>query len=131
MLAYSPMASGLLTGSFGRERLDRLAPDDWRRRASAFTEPKLSRNLALVERLAAGRRAPRLQRLPALAVAWTLAVPGVTAAIVGARRPSQLDGWIGAADVTLSAEDLAEIEQALVETGAGTTDPPVPPPLEL
>ncbi len=130
VLAYSPLASGLLTGSFGRESVDRLAPDDWRRRASAFTEPMLSRNLALVERLR-----PVADRhgcsVAALAVAWTLAIPGVTAAIVGARRPSQLDGWIGAADVTLSAEDLAEIEQGLVETGAGTTDPPVPPPLEL
>ena len=69
--------------------------------------------------------------LPALALAWTLAHPGVTAAIVGGRRPSQVDGWIEAADVALSAADLAEIEQAVEETGAGTTDPPVPPPVEL
>jgi aryl-alcohol dehydrogenase-like predicted oxidoreductase len=130
ILAYSPMASGLLTGSFGRERVDRLAPDDWRRRSSMFMEPKLSQNLALVERLRpiADRRGCSVA---ALAVAWTLAIPGVTAAIVGARRPAQVGGWIEAADVQLSEEDLAEIERALDETGAGTTDAPVPPPVEL
>jgi aryl-alcohol dehydrogenase-like predicted oxidoreductase len=130
VLAYSPMASGLLTGSFGRERVDVLAPDDWRRRSPMFAEPKLSQNLALVERLRpiADRRGCSVA---AVAVAWTLATPGVTGAIVGARRPAQVDGWIEAADVELGAEDLAEIERALDETGAGTTDPPVPPPLAL
>ena len=130
VLAYSPMASGLLTGSFGRERIDALAADDWRRRSPIFAEPKLSQNLALVERLRAiaDRRGCSVA---ALAVAWTLAIPGVTAAIVGARRPAQVDGWIEAADVELRAEELAEIERALDETGAGTTDPPVPPPLDL
>ena len=130
VLAYSPMASGLLTGSFGRDGVERLAPDDWRRRSPMFTEPKLSQNLALVERLRpVGERLGC--SLPALALAWTLANPGVTAAIAGGRRPSQVDGWIEAADVALSAADLAEIEQAVEETGAGTTDPPVPPPVEL
>jgi aryl-alcohol dehydrogenase-like predicted oxidoreductase len=130
VLAYSPMASGLLTGSFGRDGVERLAPDDWRRRSPMFTEPKLSQNLALVERL--GRVAERLGcSLPALALAWTLANPGVTAAIAGGRRPSQVDGWIEAADVALSEADLAEIEQAVEGTDAGTTDPPVPPPVEL
>lgn len=130
VLAYSPLASGLLTGSFRRESIEQLPPDDWRRRSPAFSEPKLSQNLAFVARLGpvADRHGCTLSEL---AVAWTLAVPGVTAAIVGARRPSQVDGWIGAAGVSLSADDLAEIERAIDATGAGTADPPVPPPIEL
>lgn len=130
VLAYSPMASGLLTDSFDRGAVARYAPDDWRRRSPMFNEPRLSQNLALVERLrpVAGRLGCSVA---ALAVAWTLAMPGVTAAIAGARRPSQVDGWIEAADVELAAADLAEIEQALADTGAGTTEPPAPPPPEL
>jgi aryl-alcohol dehydrogenase-like predicted oxidoreductase len=95
-----------------------------------FAEPKLSQNLALVERLRpiADRRGCSVS---SVALAWTLAIPGVTAAIAGARRPEQVDGWIDAAEVELSAEDLVEIELALAETGAGTTDPPAPPPIEL
>lgn len=128
VIVYSPMASGLLTGSFSREGLDRLAPDDWRRRSPMFAEPKLSQNLALVERLR-----PIAARhgcdLAALAVAWTLATPGVTAAIVGARRPAQVDGWAPAASVRLSPDDLADIERAIEETGAGTSEPPAPPPV--
>ena len=81
VIGYSPMGSGLLTGSFNREGLDRLAEDDWRRRAPPFQEPKLSQNLALVERLA-----PIAERLgtnvASLAVAWAVAVPGVTGAKV-------------------------------------------------
>lgn len=126
VIAYSPMGSGLLTGSFGREGLGRLAPDDWRRRSPMFAEPKLSQNLALVERLR-----PVAERLgcglPALAVAWVLAVPGVTGAIVGVRRPDQADGWLPAAAIELGPDDLAEIERAIEETGAGTVDPPRPP----
>jgi aryl-alcohol dehydrogenase-like predicted oxidoreductase len=127
VIVYSPMGAGLLTGSFNREGLDRLAPDDWRRRSPVFAEPKLSQNLALVERLQ-----PIAERLgcdlPALAVAWTLAVPGVTGAIVGGRRPDQVDGWLAAAGLRLSEADLGEIEQAIGETGAGTDEPPTPPP---
>ena len=128
VIAYSPMASGLLTGSFYREGLHRLAPDDFRRGAPPFQEPKLSQNLALVERL--GEVAERLgTTLPALAVAWTLAVPGVTGAIVGARRPEQVDDWLGAADVVLDEATLAELERAIEETGAGVDTPPAPPPV--
>jgi aryl-alcohol dehydrogenase-like predicted oxidoreductase len=126
VIVYSPMASGLLTGSFSAGALDRLAEDDWRRRAAAFQEPAFSRSLELVERLrpVAGRLGVGL---PALAVAWTLAVPGVTGAIVGARRASQIDDWLSAADLRLSADDLAVIEHALEETGAGTSEPSQPP----
>jgi aryl-alcohol dehydrogenase-like predicted oxidoreductase len=128
VIVYSPMASGLLTGSFSRGGMERLAPDDFRRNAPPFQEPKLSQNLAFVERL--DGIASRLgTTLPALAVAWTLAVPGVTGAIVGARRPPQVDGWLGAADVQLDEATLAEIERALEETGAGVDTPPTPPPV--
>ena len=127
MIVYSPQASGLLTGSFSRERLEPTAPDDFRHRAPPFQEPKLSQNLALVERIR-----PIAERLgctvSALAVAWTLAVPGVTGAIVGARSPEQVVGWLPAGDLELDDEALAEVELATEETGAGTAEPPQPPP---
>ncbi len=118
VIAYSPMASGLLTGKFDQERVDGLDDDDWRKKDDAFQERQLSRNLALVERLR-----PVAERLgielPALAVAWTLAVPGVSAAIVGARRPDQVNGWLPASEVELSDGDRTEIEEAIRETAAG------------
>jgi aryl-alcohol dehydrogenase-like predicted oxidoreductase len=117
VLAYAPMSSGLLTGKYDRERLNDLAPDDWRRNSATFQEPELSRNLALVEELKALARAHELT-LPLLAVAWVLAVPGVTAAIVGARRPDQVDGWIEAGSIELGSA-LDEIEAAVVRSGAG------------
>jgi aryl-alcohol dehydrogenase-like predicted oxidoreductase len=128
VIAYSPMASGLLTGSFNREGLARLAEDDWRRRAAPFQEPQLSRNLTFVERLEP--LAARLGvSLASLALAWVLAVPGVTGAIVGGRRPSQLDDWRGADELQLDEQTLAEIEAVLEETGAGTDEVPQPPPV--
>ena len=118
VICYSPMQSGLLSGSFDRSRLDNLAPDDWRRTSPEFQEPALSRNLAL-----AGRLEPIAERhrvpVAAVAVAWVNAQPGVTGAIVGARRPSQVDGWIAAGDLELTEADLAEVDQAIRETGAG------------
>jgi aryl-alcohol dehydrogenase-like predicted oxidoreductase len=96
VICYSPMQSGLLTDTFRREQVARFAEDDWRRRSPDFTEPNLSRNLALRDALR-----PIAQRhratVSAVAVAWTLAWPGVTGAIVGGRSPQQVDGWIGAA----------------------------------
>jgi aryl-alcohol dehydrogenase-like predicted oxidoreductase len=122
------MASGLLTGSFNREGLDRLADDDWRRKAPPFQEPKLSQNLALVEAL--GPIAARLGvTVASLALAWVLAVPGVTGAIVGGRRPAQLDDWLGADGLELDSATLAEIEAAVESTGAGIDEPPQPPPV--
>ncbi len=130
VVAYSPMASGLLTGSFNREGLDRLADDDWRRKAPPFQEPKLSQNLALVERLEA--IAVGLgTTVPSLALAWVLAVSGVTGAIVGGRRPSQLDDWLGADGLELDIKILDEIETALEATGAGTDEPQQPPPVAV
>ncbi len=128
VIAYSPMASGLLTGSFNREGLDRLAEDDWRRKAPPFQEPALSRNLALVEAL--GPIASRLGvTVASLALGWVLAVPGVTGAIVGGRRPSQLDGWLGADRLELDEQTLAEIDSAVQATSAGTDEAPQPPPV--
>lgn len=115
VIVYSPMASGLLSGAMTRERIAALPPDDWRRTKSReFQEPRLSRNLRLVERLRA--IGARHGRSPGeVAIAWTLRRPEVTGAIVGARRPEQVDGFIGAADFRLQEAELAEIEAALAE----------------
>src|SRR5262249_24484780 len=100
VIVYSPMQSGLLTDSFSESRLASLAPDDWRRRSPQFRPPRLQATLALRDALRplAGKRGVSVG---ALAVAWTLAWPGVSGAIVGARSPEQVDGWIGAASLAL------------------------------
>jgi aryl-alcohol dehydrogenase-like predicted oxidoreductase len=109
VIVYSPMGSGILTGGMTRERIARLAEDDWRKRDARFNEPQLSQNLALVERLRAV--ADRYDTTPgAVAVAWTLRNPAVDGAIVGFRRPDQVDPILTAASLELTAEDLAEIE---------------------
>ncbi len=109
VIVYAPMASGLLTGAMTRERAARLPPDDWRRNHPEFNEPKLSRNLALVERLQVVGK--RYGRSPGeVAIAWTLRHPAVTGAIVGARSAAQAEGVMRAAEFTLSAEDIAGIE---------------------
>jgi aryl-alcohol dehydrogenase-like predicted oxidoreductase len=126
VIVYSPMASGLLSGSFDRDRLQKLAPDDMRHGRPEFSEPGLSNNLELVERLRT--IAERAECTVAeLAIAWTLRQDGVTGAIVGARRPDQLEQWIGAADVELSDELFDAIGDAISETGAGTAELPTPP----
>jgi aryl-alcohol dehydrogenase-like predicted oxidoreductase len=118
VIVYAPMASGLLTGKFDRARIERLPADDWRRRSANFNEPRLSHNLGLVEHLR--RIADELRiGLPVLAVAWTLSVPGVTGAIVGARSPAQVDGWLPAAEMVLPPHVLDEIQEAIDVTGAG------------
>ena len=109
VIVYSPMGSGLLTGKMTRERIHSLPDDDWRKHDADFQEPQLSRHLALVERLKLV--AQRYDATPgAVAVAWTLANPAVDGAIVGFRRPDQVDGILATAEVNLSAADLAEIE---------------------
>jgi aryl-alcohol dehydrogenase-like predicted oxidoreductase len=112
VIVYSPMASGLLTGAMTRERAANLAKDDWRRRDPEFNEPKLSQNLALVERLRAV--GARHGRSPGeVAIAWTLRHPAVTGAIVGARSAKQVEGVMGAGDFRLSEEEIAAIERGL------------------
>jgi aryl-alcohol dehydrogenase-like predicted oxidoreductase len=108
VIVYSPMQSGLLTGTMTRERVAALPDNDWRRRAKYFQEPYLSQGLTLAETLRSvgakhGRTAGEA------AIAWTLRQPAVTAAIVGARRPDQLDGIVGAADVQFTDVDMKEI----------------------
>jgi aryl-alcohol dehydrogenase-like predicted oxidoreductase len=118
VIVYAPMASGLLTGKFDRSRIEQLPVDDWRRGAANFKEPRLSQNLALVEQLQL--IGDELQiGLPALSVAWTLSVPGVTGAIVGARSPEQIDGWLPAAETRLTQQTLYEIQHAIDLTRAG------------
>ena len=119
VIAYSPMQAGLLTDSFTAARVSALAQDDWRRRAVEFQEPNLSRNLTLRDALQPIARR-RGATVSAIAVGWTLAWPGVTGAIVGARTAAQVDGWIGAATLELTAADLDEIAAAIRRTGAGT-----------
>jgi aryl-alcohol dehydrogenase-like predicted oxidoreductase len=117
VVAYSPMQAGLLTGQFSRERAAQLPDNDWRRRNSHFQEPQLSANLDLVESLR-----PIAERngrtLAQLAIAWVLRRPEVTAAIVGARRPAQIEETAPAADWTLSAADIAETEALLAKRAA-------------
>jgi aryl-alcohol dehydrogenase-like predicted oxidoreductase len=115
LVVYSPMQTGLLTGKYTEERIASLPNEDWRKdRNSHFQEPALSANLALVEKLR-----PIAERngrtLAQLAIAWVLRRPEVTAAIVGSRRPSQIEGTAPAGDWTLSAEDIAEIDALLTE----------------
>jgi len=119
VIVYSPMQSGLLTDTFTDARVAALAADDWRRRSPQFQQPALGRNLALRDALKPIARRHGAT-VSAVAVAWTLAWPGVTGAIVGARTPSQVDGWIGAATLELSAADLDEIAAAISWTAAGT-----------
>jgi aryl-alcohol dehydrogenase-like predicted oxidoreductase len=127
VITYSPLVSGLLSGSFERDRVAALHDTDWRKSSPQFQEPELSRSLDLVDRLR-----PIAERhgvaVPVVAIAWVLAVPGVTGAIVGARVPRHVDGWAEAAGLALDDSDLAEIDAAIAETGAGSDHPPLLPP---
>jgi aryl-alcohol dehydrogenase-like predicted oxidoreductase len=109
VIVYSPMGSGLLTGAMTRERLAGLPEDDWRKHDARFQEPGFSRDLALVERMrtVAERRGASVG---AVAVAWTLRNPAVDGAIVGFRRPDQVDPIVGAANLDLTDDDVMEIE---------------------
>jgi aryl-alcohol dehydrogenase-like predicted oxidoreductase len=110
IIVYSPMKSGLLTGKMTRERIAAMPPDDFRPRTPNFREPKLTRNLALVELLRAiGKRHGRTPG--EVAIAWTLRRAEVTAAIVGLRAPEQLNGMIGSAEFRLSQAEVDEIAE--------------------
>ena len=109
VIVYSPMASGLLTGAMTRERAAKLPDDDWRRNSPEFREPKVSQNLELVERLK--KVAARYGRTPGeVAIAWTLRLPAVTGAIVGARNAKQAEGVMRAGEIKLTPQDISEIE---------------------
>jgi aryl-alcohol dehydrogenase-like predicted oxidoreductase len=111
VIVYSPMGSGLLTGAMTAERVAGLPEDDWRRRSPAFTTD-LDRNLATGAAIARVAERHGVSQAAA-AVGWTLGFRGVTAAIVGARSPEQIDGWIAGASVELTPEDYAEVGSAV------------------
>ena len=109
VMVYSPMGSGLLTGATTRERLAKLPKTDWRTQNAEFQEPKLSEHLKVTDRLR--EVGQRHGRSPGeVAIAWTLRHPAVTGAIVGARNPGQIDGFIGAANFRLTEGEIAGVE---------------------
>ena len=111
VISYSPMASGLLTGAMTRERAAALPENDFRSHSAEFKEPRLSKNIALVERLR--QVGQRLGRSPGeIAIAWVLRHPAITGVIVGARNAKQVEGVMRAADLILTKQDIAEIEGA-------------------
>jgi aryl-alcohol dehydrogenase-like predicted oxidoreductase len=111
VIVYSPMKSGLLSGKMTRERVAALPEDDFRRRAPAFQEPQLTRNLALAALMKEiGARHGR--SAGEVAIAWTLRHPAVTAAIVGMRSAEQAAGVVGALEFQLTLDEIAEIDMA-------------------
>jgi aryl-alcohol dehydrogenase-like predicted oxidoreductase len=110
VIVYSPMSSGLLTGTFSKERVANLAADDWRSKSANFLEPKLTKNLELADRLKSiGKKNNR--NAGEVAIAWVLKNPAVTAAIVGARNPNQVNGVMKAGEVKLTDQDISELEK--------------------
>jgi aryl-alcohol dehydrogenase-like predicted oxidoreductase len=112
VIVYSPMASGLLSGTMTKERIEQLPNDDWRKRDPEFQEPRLSGNLEL-ENLLTDIGYPHNCTAGEVAVGWVLHNPAVTGAIVGARSPRQIEQMIGAAEFRLSESELAQIEEFL------------------
>jgi len=110
VIVYSPMAAGILSGAMTRERAEALPANDWRSKNPDYQEPRLSKNLALVEEL---RTIGGRHGVPpgAVAIAWTLRQPAVTGAIVGFRSPRQVEGLLGAAGLTLAAEEIDVIDR--------------------
>lgn len=119
VLAYGPMAAGLMSDTFTETRAAALPNDDWRRLDPQFQGDRLRRNLALRDALVPLARQHAMSTA-AIAIAWVLAWPGATAAIVGARRPEQVDGWSGAGHLELSPAEIATVAAAIEGTGAGT-----------
>jgi aryl-alcohol dehydrogenase-like predicted oxidoreductase len=118
VIVYSPMHAGLLTGAFSPERVASLPEDDWRKHDDDFTTG-LAANLRVADAMAEVARRHGVSQAAA-AAAWTLAWPGVTAAIVGARRPEQVDGWLAAGSLTLTDDDLDLVAAAIDTAGAGS-----------
>lgn len=112
VIAYSPMASGLLTGAMTKERVEGLPDDDWRKKAPEFTEPRLSRNLELAN-LLSDIAYPYNRTTGEVAVAWVLRNPAVTGAIVGGRHMRQIEGLIGAAEFQIDDLGIEQIDKFL------------------
>ncbi|MGX7678625.1 aldo/keto reductase [Jatrophihabitans sp. DSM 45814] len=117
VIVYSPMMSGLLTGSFTKERVEGLPRDDWRRTSPDFTT-NLAANLTVAQALEAVADRHGVST-PAAAVAWVLLFEGVSGAIVGARGPAQVEGWLPGAQITLTERDINDIATAVETSGAG------------
>ena len=122
VICYSPMQSGILTDAFSTARVAAFAADDWRRRSPEFQSPRVERNLALRDALTAIATRHHTT-VSAVAIAWALAWPGITGAIVGARSAQQVDGWLPAAGLTLERTDFDAIAAAIEKSGAGTGPP--------
>ena len=114
VINYSPMASGLLTGKMTAERIQAMPQDDWRRKSPNFLEPKLSRNLELVE-LLRGIATKHDVEPGVVAIAWTLHNPAVTAAIVGGRNGRQVEGTLPAAEFRLSPDEVKQIDSFVAQ----------------
>ena len=110
VIVYSPMQAGLLTGAMSAERIRQLPKDDWRRRDTEFREPRLTHNLQLADLLTQIGQQHQVSTA-AVALAWVLANAEVTGAIVGARSPEQVDGFIAGGDFRLSEAEYAQINQ--------------------
>jgi len=112
VIVYSPMRNGLLSGGMTKERVANFPEDDFRRNRPDFQEPKLTKNLELAELLR--KIGSKHGRTPGeVAIAWTLLNPAVTAAIVGVRSAKQVEGVIGAGDLSLTPTDINQIEDHL------------------
>jgi aryl-alcohol dehydrogenase-like predicted oxidoreductase len=113
LIVYSPMMSGLLSGKMSREKIAALAEDDWRKTSPEFTEPKLTKNLQIAEKL---KEIGTMKHVSAgaVAIAWTLRLSQVTGAIVGARNPEQIDLLIEAGNLTLNDGDISQLNNAIL-----------------
>ena len=114
IINYSPMSSGLLTGKMTAERIKAMPQDDWRRKSPNFLEPKLTRNLELVDLLREIGDQHDVEP-GVVAIAWTLRQPAVTAAIVGGRNAKQVEGTLPAAEFRLSPEEVKQIDAFVAE----------------
>ncbi len=108
VIVYSPMYSGLLSGKMTAERIKNMPADDWRQRDPEFQMPRLEQNLQLVSTLAEIGKQHEVEP-GVVAIAWTLRHPGVTGAIVGARRPSQVDGIFPSTTLRLSPQEIEQL----------------------
>ncbi len=112
VIVYSPMQAGLLTGKMTRERIENLPDNDWRKSNSEFQEPRLTHNLKLADlmgKIAQKHNVPT----PAVSIAWVRQHPAVTGAIVGVRRPDQVDGVIDGGTLALDDEDMQKIDELI------------------
>jgi aryl-alcohol dehydrogenase-like predicted oxidoreductase len=117
VINYSPMLSGMLTGKMTRERIAAMPQDDWRRKTVEFNEPRLSRNLRLVELLREIGSQHNVQP-GVVAVAWTLHHPAITAAIVGGRSAEQVEGLAPTLHFRLTEEDYTRVDEFLAANPA-------------